>query len=80
MKLSSEMSPLAILLIYSLSWWVVLFTVLPLGIQPQAHDRFGASAPARTYLKKKILATTLLAAVVTAVIATVIIYEWIPVQ
>lgn len=74
------MSPLAIFLIYVLSWWVLLFAVLPFGVQPQMHDRFGASAPARTHLKKKFLVTTVLAAVVTTIIVFIITYQWIPVQ
>jgi len=74
------MTPLAIFLVYVLSWWVILFAVLPFGIHPQAHDRFGASAPAHTYLKKKFLITTLLAAIVTVIIALLITFEWIPVQ
>jgi predicted secreted protein len=57
--------------IYFVLWWVVLFAVLPWGVQSQreAGEIFPGSdpgAPARPLLLKKAVATTLIAAALTA--------------
>jgi predicted secreted protein len=48
--------------IYIVVWWVVLFAVLPWGVQRQENPVPGhdPGAPAVTHLKKKLLATTLI--------------------
>jgi predicted secreted protein len=51
---------------YVITWWVVLFAVLPWGVQrleapPQGHD---PGAPAVPRVKAKLLATTLVALVI----------------
>jgi predicted secreted protein len=49
-------------------WWLVLFMVLPFGAKPPDHVEPGMapSAPARPRMGLKILVTTLIAAVLTA--------------
>ncbi len=62
------------LAIYFVIWWIVLFAVLPFGIRnaeeageavPQGHE---AGAPMVHGLRKKFLITSLIAAVVLAVV------------
>lgn len=62
--------------IYFIIWWVVLFAVLPWGVrsQEQSGDVVSGSdpgAPAVPYLWWKLLWTTVVAAVVFAIAATV---------
>jgi predicted secreted protein len=62
------------LAVYFTAWWVCLFAVLPFGVRnhqeeaeslPKGAD---AGAPVAPHLRKKALATTLLAAVVYAAV------------
>ena len=48
--------------IYIVVWWVVLFAVLPWGVQREENPELGhdPGAPAVTHLKKKLIATTLI--------------------
>ncbi|MEZ5648311.1 MAG: DUF1467 family protein [Alphaproteobacteria bacterium] len=51
------------IVVYILLWWLVFFTLLPLGIQhhpeqPRGHDR---GAPQNPHLWQKIIATSLIA-------------------
>lgn len=71
------MSVGAVIAIYFVVWWVTLFAVLPWGVRPQAETRDVApgtdpGAPARPWLMRKALATTVLAAVITAGIVYVV--------
>ena len=61
--------------IYFVIWWIALFAVLPLGVKrvenpPPGHDR---GAPERPQLLRKVMITTLVAAVVW--LAFFVIYE-----
>jgi len=58
------------ILLYALIWWVVLFMVLPWGARPPANPERGhePGAPARPMLGRKVVATTLLAALVWLVV------------
>ena len=65
------MSLVSGLAIYFIIWWVSLFIVLPFGVKSQgeADDRrLGtmSGAPAKAMMGRKILATTVLAAVIFA--------------
>jgi predicted secreted protein len=55
------------LVLYLLIWWVVLFAVLPFGtepeVEPDPHSGW-RGAPRRPHLGRKIIATTLVAALV----------------
>lgn len=55
---------------YIITWWLVLFTVLPWGNTPpeQPGEGHAASAPAHPRLKMKFLATTLISACIWLVI------------
>ena len=57
--------------IYFVVWWIVLFAVLPWGVQSQdeAEDVLPGSdpgAPVRPLLLRKAIATTLVSAAITA--------------
>ena len=53
--------------LYVLIWWVALFAVLPFGVRavPEADPTSGwRGAPARPRLLRKVIATTLVAAMI----------------
>ncbi len=57
------------LAVYFVIWWLVLFTVLPLGVSTQGEEGdvvpgTPESAPATPQLKWKFLLTTIIAAIV----------------
>jgi predicted secreted protein len=69
--------------IYFITWWVCLFVVLPFGVK-NAHEAGEAveqgnehGAPVKPMLLRKILATTVLAAIVFAFIWGQVTYHWI---
>jgi predicted secreted protein len=69
------------LAVYFTAWWVCLFAVLPFGVRN--HDEASESlpegadpgAPVAPLLAKKALATTLLAAIVYAIV--VVMANWL---
>ncbi|MDI4656058.1 DUF1467 family protein [Xanthobacter autotrophicus] len=61
----------AVVAIYFIVWWTTLFAVLPWGVRSQAErgditPGTDPGAPVRPALLKKALATTIVAAVITA--------------
>jgi predicted secreted protein len=60
--------------VFAIVWWLVLFMVLPFGAVPPAEVEPGmaTSAPAKPRLVIKMAITTLLAALITALIAWLI--------
>jgi predicted secreted protein len=60
--------------VFVVVWWLVLFMVLPFGSRPpdEVEPGTAASAPAKPRLGLKFLITTLIAAVLTALILWVI--------
>lgn len=68
--------------IYLVVWWVVLFAILPLGMNQKDHEipTDGAQwgAPADPQLKKKFLTTTWVSAVVWVVIMVILATGLIP--
>ena len=69
--------------IYFITWWVCLFVVLPFGVK-NAHEAGEAveqgnehGAPVRPMLWRKVLATTVLSAIVFALIWGQVTYRWI---
>ncbi|MBL8834193.1 MAG: DUF1467 family protein [Rhodospirillales bacterium] len=63
------MTPFTLAATYIIVWWIVLFMALPIGIKPSA-DQLGrgqmAGAPEKPMLMKKIVWTSIVAAVLTA--------------
>jgi len=64
------MSLINAVFIFFLIWWVMLFTVLPLGVERNADAAKGhdAGAPKIPNLKKKLMLNTALSFVILAVI------------
>lgn len=64
------MTPLYAFFIYLLIWWVVLFTVLPIGVERHGEDGkgFDAGAPRAPELKKKLVLTTVISGIILAVL------------
>ena len=69
--------------IYFIIWWVCLFAVLPFGVK-NAHETGEsveqgneAGAPVNPLLLRKVLATTVLAAIVFSFIWGQMTYAWI---
>lgn len=67
--------------IYLLIWWVVLFAVLPLGVERHTDTGKGhdAGAPVKPDLKKKLILNTVISFVILAVIWVLVetgIIDW----
>lgn len=64
------MSPLYAFFIYLLIWWVMLFTILPIGVERHEEEGkgFDAGAPKFANLKKKLILNTIVSAVILAAI------------
>ena len=64
------MSPLYAFFIYLLIWWVMLFTILPIGVErhEEAGKGFDSGAPKFANLKKKLILNTVVSAGILAVI------------
>jgi predicted secreted protein len=61
------------IIVFLLIWWISLFTVLPWGVR---HDeKEGTGAPVHTHMKRKILATSLLSAILWGVVYVLIEIE-----
>ena len=65
------MSVAAVVAIYFIVWWVTLFAVLPFGVRSQAESLkvtpgTDPGAPVRPWLLRKALATSVVAALITA--------------
>ena len=56
--------------IYLLVWWVMLFTVLPLGVEREETPQkgFDAGAPKYANLKRKLVLNSILSAVFVAIL------------
>jgi predicted secreted protein len=66
--------------LYILIWWIVLFAMLPIGVRTQAEEGEVApgtaeSAPHAPRLLPKMLATTLIAAIVFAALYAIIVHH-----
>lgn len=67
------------IVLYTLIWWTVLFAVLPVGTRPVAEadpDTGWRGAPARPLMLRKLLATTLVSAVLWGVAMLIIRSDW----
>jgi len=65
------------IVVYMMIWWTVIFAVLPWGARSPGVSVDGAapSAPERPNLKIKFMATTIISAVIWAIVAIMIHYK-----
>jgi len=73
------------IVLYAIIWFMTLFVILPFRLKSQSEDGdvvpgTPGSAPADPALRKRFLVTTLVAAVVWAVIASIILTEAISIE
>ena len=63
-----------IIVTFVLTWWVVIFAVLPFGNAPDANPALGhaPSAPANPRIRQKLIITTIISLVITAIIVCII--------
>ncbi|MFM8375643.1 MAG: DUF1467 family protein [Phenylobacterium sp.] len=79
------MSPITGIAIYLTLWWTVLFAVLPLGSQSHAEAGIKApgggdpASPVNPRLKEKFLLTTVVSAVIFAILFLLLHFQVIPV-
>lgn len=64
--------------VYVLTWWVVLFTTLPLWVSPTepGETGFGTGAPKQPHLWRKLAITTAVAAVIWLGIYALVRSPW----
>ncbi len=64
------MSWTTLLAVYGVVWWLCLFVLLPIGVHQPEEPETGhePGAPVRPHMWKKVAATSLLAALVTALV------------
>lgn len=73
------MNWVGVVVIFTMSWWTLLFAVLPWGVRSRWESEDDgvagaeAGAPTRPELVRKALITTALATVATAIICAVIV-------
>lgn len=65
--------------IYFVIWWIVLFAVLPWGVRTQEEDGevvpgSNPSSPQHPLLVRKAIATTVVSAIVFAILYAVVVY------
>lgn len=76
------MGPITLAAIYIICWWVVLFVVLPLGMDQGARvrpvDGGDWGAPAAPNLKRKFITTTWVAALLWLLVVGLIHFNLIP--
>lgn len=71
------------IMVYAMCWWMVLFTLLPLGVRLPEVVENGAypSAPAGGNIKKKMLISTVISFPISAIIGWIIynraIVQWL---
>jgi len=66
--------------VYVLIWWTVLFAVLPMGTKPVADADAATGwrgAPERPRLVRKLVITSLVAAVIWLVVVALIESDWL---
>ena len=74
------MNPVTGAAMYIMIWWVVLFVVLPFGTRPVAKadaDTGWRGAPDRPRMWRKVLITTIVAAIVWGAFYLVIRSDWL---
>ena len=77
------MSFFELFMIYTISWWLVLFMVLPFGVRTPGPDEdlpegHADSAPMQPRILLKFAITTVVSAALFAIVYAVIAYRLIP--
>ena len=64
------MNPYTAIMLFAIIWWVVLLAVLPWGVRPPENPEPGhaPSAPDRPMMGRKVLATTVITAVIWGIL------------
>ena len=74
--------PLTMFAIYIVVWWVVLFTVLPLGTSSETHepptDGSQWGAPKTPNLKRKFITTTWVSFLLWLFVLWLVFIGWMP--
>lgn len=67
------------IIVYVLVWWVALFAVLPLWIVPAEPGELGhaAGAPKQPLMRRKVLLTSIVAAVIWIAIYALVRSPWL---
>ena len=66
------------LVVYFITWWTVLFAVLPFGVrQPDVPEVGVVGAPIKANMKIKCLATTIISALIWGIIELMFITDFI---
>lgn len=74
------------IVVYVMTWWLVFFMALPIGVKPpheegsEAEAGHEAGAPVRPHLLKKVLAATVIAGFITGAILWVIVSDFVSFQ
>lgn len=68
------MGPLTYIAIFFIVWWTVIFAILPFGVRSQHEDGTveegtEPGAPTRPYMLRKVIATTIVAAIIVGTLA-----------
>ena len=73
------MTWLTAVVVYILVWWVVLFAILPLWVTPTEPGELGfaAGAPRRPLMLRKLLLTSVVAAVIWLAIYVIVSGPWL---
>jgi len=70
------------LLVYGVLWWLIFFMTLPVGVKSQGEDNSvvpgtHSSAPVKPYLWRKAAATSVIAAVLWALVYLAVSRGWL---
>lgn len=77
------MTPFTAIAMYVVIWWIVLFAVLPFGVKPtEAPGGKGqmTGAPEKPMMGKKVIWTSIVAAVVWLIIFAIVHSDLLPVR
>ena len=78
------MGPVTAISIYLVTWWVVLFTILPIGVTSHADagvdpgDGGDPGAPVEPNLKRKFITTTIASTMIWAIFMLCLQFRLIP--
>ena len=79
------MGPTSALVLYAVTWFMVFFVILPIGLSTQGDEGdivpgTHAGSPARFPLRRKLIQTTLWGTLIWAILTAVILSGWISVR